>query len=288
MHELLSSSPLALVLLMAVLGLLVGSFLNVVGYRLPVMMERRWQLDCAELNSSSPPSDVEPYNLTVPRSACPACGHNITAIENIPVLSYLFLRGKCRGCGVKISLQYPIVEAITGLLSAFIAWQFGYSWQTIGAVFFTWALIALTVIDLKKQLLPDSITLPLLWAGLIINLGQVFTDTQSSILGAVFGYLSLWSVYHIFRLLTGKEGMGYGDFKLLAALGAWLGWQALPIIIILSSLVGAVVGITMIALKHQQQGQPIPFGPFLAAAGWLAMIWGKQITDAYLRFSGLA
>jgi len=288
MHALLSSSPLALALLSGALGLLVGSFLNVVGHRLPIMMERRWARECAELNEAETQQDDQVYNLTTPRSACPACGHNITAMENIPILSYLFLRGKCRGCGIKISPQYPVVEAVTGLLSVFVAWHFGYGWQTLAALFFTWTLIALTIIDLKKQLLPDSITLPLLWAGLIINLGHVFTDIESSILGAVFGYLSLWSVYHLFRLLTGKEGMGYGDFKLLAALGAWLGWQSLPIIIIFSSLVGSGVGITMILFKRQQKGQPIPFGPFLAAAGWLAMIWGKQITDAYMRFSGLA
>ncbi len=288
MHELLAGSPLALALLSGILGLLVGSFLNVVGYRLPLMMERRWRQECAELNGQTPTGAEEPYNLVVPRSACPACGHKITALENIPVISYLFLRGKCSGCGTKISPQYPLVEAITGGLSVFIAWHFGFTWQTLAALFFTWSLIALTIIDLKKQLLPDSITLPLLWAGLIINLNHVFTDPQSSLLGAVFGYLSLWSVYHLFRLLTGKEGMGHGDFKLLAALGAWLGWQALPVVIIFSSLVGAVVGIAMIVFKRQQQGQPIPFGPFLAAAGWLAMIWGKQITDAYLRFSGLA
>jgi len=288
MHALLSSSPLALALLSGALGLLVGSFLNVVGHRLPIMMERRWARECAEFNDAETQQDDQVYNLTTPRSACPACGHNITAMENIPILSYLFLRGKCRGCGIKISPQYPVVEAVTGLLSVFVAWHFGYGWQTLAALFFTWTLIALTIIDLKKQLLPDSITLPLLWAGLIINLGHVFTDIESSILGAVFGYLSLWSVYHLFRLLTGKEGMGYGDFKLLAALGAWLGWQSLPIIIIFSSLVGSGVGITMILFKRQQKGQPIPFGPFLAAAGWLAMIWGKQITDAYMRFSGLA
>lgn len=288
MHALLSSSPLALALLSGALGLLVGSFLNVVGHRLPIMMERRWARECAEFNDAETQQDDQVYNLTTPRSACPACGHNITAMENIPILSYLFLRGKCRGCGIKISPQYPVVEAVTGLLSVFVAWHFGYGWQTLAALFFTWTLIALTIIDLKKQLLPDSITLPLLWAGLIINLGHVFTDIESSILGAVFGYLSLWSVYHLFRLLTGKEGMGYGDFKLLAALGAWLGWQSLPIIIIFSSLVGAVVGITMILFKRQQQGQPIPFGPFLAVAGWLTMIWGKEITDAYMRFSGLA
>ncbi|HID80912.1 MAG TPA: prepilin peptidase [Chromatiales bacterium] len=288
MHALLSSSPLALALLSGALGLLVGSFLNVVGHRLPIIMERRWARECAEFNDAETQQDDQVYNLTTPRSACPACGHNITAMENIPILSYLFLRGKCRGCGIKISPQYPVVEAVTGLLSVFVAWHFGYGWQTLAALFFTWTLIALTIIDLKKQLLPDSITLPLLWAGLIINLGHVFTDIESSILGAVFGYLSLWSVYHLFRLLTGKEGMGYGDFKLLAALGAWLGWQSLPIIIIFSSLVGAVVGITMILFKRQQQGQPIPFGPFLAVAGWLTMIWGKEITDAYMRFSGLA
>ena len=289
MHDLLSSSPLALTLLAGILGMLVGSFLNVVGYRLPIMMERRWRMECAELNAAAHDFEEQQpaFNLVFPRSACPSCGHQISALENIPVISYLLLRGKCKACGITISIQYPIVEAVTGLASAFIAWHFGYSWQTLAALIFTWSLIALTIIDIKKQLLPDNITLPLLWLGLILNLGELFTDSYSSILGAGFGYLSLWSVYHVFRLATGKEGMGFGDFKLLAALGAWMGWQALPIIIIFSSLVGAVTGIAMIMTRRQQQGQPIPFGPFLAAAGWLAMIWGQPITDAYLRYSDL-
>ena len=289
MHELLSSSPLALVLLITITGMLVGSFLNVVGYRLPIMMEQRWKAECKELISpdSASGSNEPVFNLMVPRSACPACGHQISALENIPVISYLFLGGKCKGCKTSISIQYPIVEAITGIASGFIAWHYGYSWQTLAALILTWSLIALTIIDIKKQLLPDSITLPLLWFGILVNLNGLFTDIHSSILGAVFGYLSLWSVYHLFRLVTGKEGMGYGDFKLLAALGAWMGWQLLPVIILFSSLVGAVAGVFMIVSRRQQQGQPIPFGPFLAVAGWIALIWGHSISQAYLKMSGL-
>lgn len=290
MLELLSSSALALTLLAGILGLLVGSFLNVVGYRLPLMMERRWRMECAELTAAAADSgqEAQTFNLLFPRSACPACGHQITALQNIPIISYLFLHGKCKTCGTAISIQYPIVEGITGLTSAFVVWHFGYSWQALAALLLTWSLIALTIIDIKKQLLPDNITLPLLWLGLILNLEGLFTDSYSSILGAVFGYLSLWIVYHLFRLATGKEGMGYGDFKLLAALGAWMGWQLLPVIIIFSSLVGAIVGIAMIMTRRQQQGQPIPFGPFLAAAGWLALLWGQPITDAYRQYSGLS
>jgi leader peptidase (prepilin peptidase)/N-methyltransferase len=291
MLTLLSSSPLALVLVILALGLLVGSFLNVVGYRLPIMMERRWLSDCRELTADTSATDNAPdepaFNLMVPRSACPVCQHQITALENIPLISYLMLQGKCKGCGTHISLQYPAVELLTGLASAFAAWHFGFSWQLLAALFFTWSLIALTIIDIKKQLLPDSITLPLLWFGILINLNGTFTDLYSSVVGAMVGYLSLWSVYQLFKLLTGKEGMGYGDFKLLAALGAWLGWQFLPVIIILSSLVGAATGVAMILSKRQSQGQPIPFGPFLAAAGWLAMFWGQRLNTMYLDLSGM-
>ncbi|SEP60730.1 leader peptidase (prepilin peptidase) / N-methyltransferase [Ectothiorhodospira magna] len=281
------SLPLLLALT-GVFSLMVGSFLNVVIHRLPIMMERRWQEDVLDWQRSQghgPPVDQEPappYNLLLPRSACPACGHGITALENIPLLSYLFLRGKCAACGASISPQYPLVELATALLSMAVVWYFGATWTAAAALLLTWALIALAVIDLRTTLLPDVITLPLLWLGLVLNLGGLFTDATSSLLGAVFGYLSLWLVYHGFRLLTGKEGMGHGDFKLLAALGAWLGWQMLPLIILLSSLVGAVVGLLLIAVRGRDRNLPMPFGPYLAAAGWIALLWGHLIVDTYL------
>jgi leader peptidase (prepilin peptidase)/N-methyltransferase len=265
-----------------ILGLLVGSFLNVVIHRLPKMMERDWHSQCAELRGEEVPAS-EHLSLAKPRSRCPNCGHAITALENIPVLSWLFLRGRCSDCHTPISVRYPIVEALTGALTAFTAVHFGFGWTAAGAIVLVWCLIALTFIDFDTQLLPDSITLPLLWAGLLINLSGTFTDLPSSVLGAVIGYLSLWSVYWGFKLTTGKEGMGYGDFKLLAALGAWLGWQMLPLVILLSSLVGAVVGIALIVLAKQGRNVPIPFGPYLAAAGLLALFWGKELTQSYLR-----
>lgn len=265
------------------LGLCVGSFLNVVIHRLPKMMEQDWQTQCAELRGESPPDQGEALSLAEPRSRCPNCGHQITALENIPLVSYLLiLKGKCSGCGTRISPRYPIIELLTGLLSAFAAWHFGPSIQTVGALALLWALIALSAIDLDTQLLPDSITLPLLWLGLAFNLWTTFADLPTAVIGAMAGYLSLWSVFWLFKLATGKEGMGYGDFKLLAALGAWLGWQMLPAIILLSSVVGAVVGIALIVAARHGRNVPIPFGPYLAAAGVIALFWGQRITQGYL------
>lgn len=265
------------------LGLCVGSFLNVVIHRLPKMMEQDWQAQCAELRGESPPDQGEALSLAKPRSRCPNCGHQITALENIPLVSYLLiLKGKCSGCGTRISPRYPITELLTGLLSAFAAWHFGPTIQTVGALALLWALIALSAIDLDTQLLPDSITLPLLWLGLAFNLWTTFADLPTAVIGAMAGYLSLWSVFWLFKLVTGKEGMGYGDFKLLAALGAWLGWQILPVTILLSSMVGAVVGIGLIVLTKHGRQIPIPFGPYLAAAGLIALFWGKELTRAYL------
>lgn len=281
MTQLLADPPL-FALVCAVLGLLVGSFLNVVIHRLPKIMEREWQAQCADLREESLPP-AEPLRLAAPRSRCPHCGHAITAMENIPVLSYVALGGRCRACKAPISPRYPLVETISGALSAYVAWHFGPGWATAGALFFTWCMIALTFIDFDTQLLPDAITLPLLWAGLLLNLGAVFTDLNSAVIGAIAGYLSLWSVYWLFKLATGKEGMGFGDFKLLAAIGAWLGWQILPLTILLSSLVGAVVGIVLILAARHGRNVPIPFGPYLAAAGVIALFWGKPLTQQYLR-----
>jgi len=274
--------PIVFTLSCGVLGLLVGSFLNVVIHRLPKMMERDWHGQCAELRGEALP-DSEPLSLARPRSRCPECGHLITAMENIPVVSWLFLRGKCSACHKPISVRYPIVEALAGLLTAFAAVHFGFGWPAAGAILLIWCLIALTFIDVDTQLLPDSITLPLLWAGILFNLFGTFTDLQSAVIGAMGGYLSLWSVYWCFKLVTGKEGMGYGDFKLLAAVGAWLGWQILPLTILLSSLVGAVIGIALIVLAKRGRNVPIPFGPYLATAGLLALFWGKELTQSYLR-----
>jgi leader peptidase (prepilin peptidase)/N-methyltransferase len=286
--DFLASSPLAWIVFVGILSLMIGSFLNVVIHRLPIMMERDWAEQCSELAGQQQRVPQAPYTLSTPRSSCPHCGHFITAIENIPVLSYIFLGGKCRSCRAGISLRYPTVEAITAILSSIVAWQFGFSWLCAGALLVTWFLIALTFIDFDHQLLPDSLTLFLLWSGLFFNLFHVFTDLNSSVIGAMAGYLSLWSIYHLFKLVTGKEGMGYGDFKLLAALGAWLGWQALPMIVLLSSFVGAIVGIMLILTRQLQRDIPIPFGPYLAAAGWIAMLWGSSITEVYFEFAGLA
>ena len=289
MSTYLATSTPTLLIATAMLGLLIGSFLNVVIYRLPVMMQRRWEAECATLAAIDNPDleSVDTFNLILPASTCTDCGHKIGPIENIPLLSYLFLKGRCRACGSPISAQYPLVELVTALFSALVAWQLGFSWELLAVLILTWTLIALTVIDLNTQLLPDNLTLPLLWLGLLLNLGGMFTDIQSSVIGAAAGYLSLWLVYLGFKLVTGKEGMGYGDFKLLAALGAWAGWQALPLIIILSSLIGAIIGIAMILTGKQQQGTPIPFGPFLAGAGWIAFFWGDSITRLYFQVSGL-
>ena len=282
----LATSPVAWIIIAGILGLLVGSFLNVVIYRLPIILEREWTEQCAELgDQASPPEAV--FTLSRPRSACPHCGHAITALENIPVISYLFLAGKCKACRTPISIRYPIIEALSALMSVIIAWHFGFGWSAVGALLLSWALIALTFIDVDHQLLPDKITLPLIWLGLAFNLSGVYTDLHSSVIGAIAGYVSLWSIYHLFKLVTGKEGMGYGDFKLLAALGAWLGWQALPMIVLLSSFVGALIGITLVLLKQHQREIPIPFGPYLAIAGWIALVWGEIINSAYLHWSGL-
>lgn len=265
------------------LGLCVGSFLNVVIHRLPKMMEQEWQAQCAELRGETPPTAEAPLSLARPRSRCPHCGHGITALENIPLISYLLiLKGKCSGCGQRISARYPLVELLTGLLSAYTAWHFGPTVQAAGALLLIWSLIALAVIDLDTQLLPDSITLPLLWLGLVFNLGGSFADLPSAVTGAMVGYLALWSVYWLFKLATGKEGMGFGDFKLLAALGAWLGWQMLPAIILLSSVVGAIIGIALIVAARHGRNVPIPFGPYLAAAGAIALFWGNALTQRYL------
>jgi leader peptidase (prepilin peptidase)/N-methyltransferase len=269
------------------LGLCVGSFLNVVIHRLPKIMEMEWQAQCAELRGETVSPDAVPLSLAKPRSRCPACGHQITAIENIPLISYLLiLRGKCSGCHARISPRYPIIEAVTGLLSAYVAWHFGPTLQAAGALALVWALIALSAIDLDTQLLPDSITLPLLWLGLAFNLWAAYSDLSSAVVGAMLGYMALWSVFWLFKLATGKEGMGYGDFKLLAALGAWLGWQMLPAIILLSSVVGATVGITLIVATRHGRNVPIPFGPYLAAAGVIALFWGASITQSYLGLVG--
>jgi leader peptidase (prepilin peptidase)/N-methyltransferase len=273
--------PAASAALAAVLGLMVGSFLNVVIHRLPKMMERGWMAECAELRGEPHPSG-EKLSLATPRSRCPHCGHGITTAENVPILSYLFLKGRCRACKARISLRYPIVEALSGLLSGYAIWRFGANWAGLGALLFVWCIIALTFIDFDTQLLPDSITLPLLWAGLLFNLGGTFADLRSAVIGAAAGYLSLWSVYWAFKLATGKEGMGYGDFKLLAAIGAWLGWQMLPLTILASSMVGATVGIALIVFARHGRNIPIPFGPYLAAAAVIALFWGKPLTQQYL------
>jgi leader peptidase (prepilin peptidase) / N-methyltransferase len=284
----LQTMPVLFIAVSGILGLLVGSFLNVVIHRLPKMMENEWRDQCAELAAPIDQARVTAvqkptYNLVIPRSACPSCGHQISALENIPVVSYLALSGRCRGCKSKISARYPIVEALTGLLSALVAWHFGFGVAGLSALILLWGMIALTFIDADTQLLPDSITLPLLWLGLIVNSGDTFTDLRSAVLGAVFGYLALWLVYWAFKLITKKEGMGYGDFKLLAAIGAWLGWQVLPLVILLSSVVGAVVGIILIVLARMGRNIPLPFGPYLAMAGFIALLWGKPIMDSYLQ-----
>ncbi len=280
--QLLQDSPVFFIALCGIVGLMVGSFLNVVIHRLPKMMEREWRHQCAELNDQKIEEQAH-YNLVVPRSACPHCGHRIGALENIPVISYLLLHGKCKGCGATISPRYPVVEALSGILSAYAAWHFGFGLAGLGALLFIWALLALTFIDFDTQLLPDSVTLPLLWLGLLLNIYGSYTDLHSAVIGAVGGYLALWSVYWLFKLATGKDGMGFGDFKLLAAIGAWLGWQMLPLVILLSSLVGAVVGIVLIIAARHGRSVPIPFGPYLAGGGLIALFWGQALTHSYLQ-----
>jgi len=307
--DLYATSPALFTGSVFVLGLVVGSFLNVVIYRLPIMLEREWRAQAAEIlttagtaagsaNAADPapdaPAPPERFSLVVPRSACPVCKAPITAWQNIPVLSWLALRGRCAACKTPISARYPAVELATGILSAWAAWHFGFGLAAACAVVVTWALIALTGIDIDHQLLPDSLTLPLLWAGLAAAAiwgplpGALLPSSpRNAVLGAAAGYLSLWLVFHAFRLITGKEGMGYGDFKLLAAFGAWMGWKVLPLIILLSAAAGASLGIAMILLRGRDRAAPMPFGPYLAAAGWLAMLYGNSLIDGYLRFSGL-
>lgn len=272
-----------------VLGLIVGSFLNVVIHRLPKMMQKEWRSDCCEFLEieNTNQSDKKNYNLVVPRSACPECGHQITALENIPLLSYLFLRGKCSNCSTHISLRYPTIELISGLVSALAAWHFGFSIETLMIMLLSWSLICLTMIDYEEQLLPDSITLPLLWLGILCNYFEMFTSLESSILGTIFGYLAFWFIYILFKITTGKEGMGHGDFKMLSMLGAWLGWQMLPLIIIMSSIVGALIGIVLIIFTSHKKSKPIPFGPYIAVAGWIAIFWGNQLTEQYLGWSNM-
>ena len=299
LFSLLQSNATLLLSVCFVLGLFVGSFLNVVVYRLPLMMNATWQRECREFLKLDPvePGQAgengdkdqipEPFNLMVPRSACPSCNTMITAWQNIPVISWLILRGKCGNCKHPISAEYPIVELLTAILSLAVAFKFGASIQLVFALLFTWALISLALIDFHTTLLPDSITLPLLWVGLLISLVPVFVAAPDAIVGAAAGYMILWIVFQTFKLITGKEGMGFGDFKLLAALGAWLGWAKLPLIILLSSLTGAIIGIMMMVVFKHQRSQPIPFGPYLAIAGWIALMWGEQIVAMYTGQMGL-
>jgi leader peptidase (prepilin peptidase)/N-methyltransferase len=280
---LLQAQPGLYVALVCAVGLCVGSFLNVVIHRLPKMLERQWQRECAELRGESVP-ETPRYNLILPASACPACNHRIRMRENVPVLSYLALGGKCAVCGHRISARYPAVELLSGVLTAYVGWHFGANWTAAAAMLFVWAMIALAFIDLDTLYLPDSITLPLLWAGLLAQLLTLLPQVglTDGVIGAMAGYLTLWSVFWLFKLATGKEGMGYGDFKLLGAIGAWLGWKALPLVILLSSMVGAVIGIGLIVLRRRERDTPIPFGPYLVVAGLIALFWGRSLTERYL------
>jgi leader peptidase (prepilin peptidase) / N-methyltransferase len=280
----LQSHLVLFVAAITVLSLAIGSFLNVVIHRLPKMLERQWRAELAEADGQSAAAEPAPaFNLAYPRSACPACGHAIRALENIPLISYVALAGKCSACKARISPRYPLVEALTGVLSGYIAWRFGITWTMAAALLFAWAMIALAFIDLDTFYLPDDITLPLLWAGLLVNLWGTFVDLPSAVVGAAMGYLSLWAVYWGYKIVTGKEGMGYGDFKLLAAIGAWLGWKMLPVVILLSSFAGAVIGIALIVFARHGRNVPIPFGPYLVVGGLVALFWGNAIVDYYLR-----
>lgn len=288
--ELFSQYPALFIIATAILSLIIGSFLNVVIYRLPKMMENEWQQEYKAyfLSGSATAAAPAKFNLAVPRSACPRCNAPVSARDNIPVFSWLLLKGKCRSCRAPISIRYPVVEALTAVLSALVAWKLGFGLAAAVLIVTTWTLIALTFIDIDKMLLPDQLTLPLLWLALLFSLSSsAFVNPGQAIVGAAAGYLSLWSVYWLFKLLTGKEGMGYGDFKLLAVFGALLGWQQLPLIILLSSCVGAVVGVILLSVQGKNKATPIPFGPYIAAAGWIALLWGEQITGAYLRYLGL-
>jgi len=272
--------PYGVFVLAGIVGLCVGSFLNVVIHRVPKMLERGWAAQCAELRGETP-AVLPAYNLVVPRSACPSCGHGITALENVPLLSWLVLKGKCSSCGAAIAGRYPAVELLGAALAVAAIWRFGPTWQAVAACVLLWTLVALTFIDFDSQLLPDNLTLPLLWAGLLANMFDLFVPLKTAVIGAVAGYLSLWVVYWLFKLIRGKEGMGYGDFKLLAALGAWLGWQMLPLIVLLSSVVGATIGIMLIVFRGREHGVPLAFGPYLAIAGAIALFFGQALTKMY-------
>lgn len=291
MLDILIHNPIAFFVTVFVISLCIGSFLNVVAYRLPIMMRKQATADYFEITEQEAEleklQNQKPFNLMTPHSACPKCKTSIKPWQNIPVISYLWLKGKCASCKTHISARYPIVELATGLLGLVVAFEFGATLQTAIMLVFTYFLVALTLIDLDEYLLPDSLTLPLIWIGLLANSFGVFTSLENAVYGAVVGYLSLWSVFWLFKLLTGKEGMGYGDFKLLAAIGALLGWQALPLVILLSSAVGAIVGILMIIILGRDKNIPIPFGPYLAAAGFIAALWGQSITDAYFSLTGM-
>jgi len=290
MAELFTQAPTVFIAVAFAFALMIGSFLNVVIYRLPLMMQRDWREQCDELSKEPAPDLPEgKFNLVVPRSRCPSCGAPIKAWQNIPVLSYLLLGAQCSNCRQSISVRYPLVEILTAILAAICAWHFGFGWEALLAIGLTCVLVAISLIDFDHQIIPDSVVIPLLWVGLTMSLlhplagaDTLFISPQDAIVGAVAGYLSLWSVYQLFKLITGKEGMGYGDFKLLAALGAWLGWQALPTIILMSAVVGAVIGIALIVFRGRDRQIPIPFGPYLAAAGWIVMLWGETIKNAYL------
>ena len=283
----LQNTPVAFYILACIFGLVVGSFLNVVIYRLPIMLERDWKQQCRILlNLETADADKsDEFNIVRPRSRCPHCGHQISAFENIPVFSYLALGGKCSACKTTISMRYPIIEILAGLLALFCAWHYGFGLQALLAILLSWALLTLSVIDIDHQLLPDDIILPLMWVGILANMFGTFTDIYSSLFGVMAGYTVLWTVYILFKIATGKEGMGHGDFKLLAMLGGWLGWQMLPLIILLSSLVGALAGLGLIFFKHHDRGKPIPFGPYLAVAGWIALLWGHSLTMAYYHWA---
>ena len=294
MQELFSNSPTSFIAVCFLFALLIGSFLNVVIYRLPLMMQLEWRKQAQEIVAE--PAENLPegrFDLSFPRSRCPSCDHPISAMQNIPVISWLVLGGKCANCKSTISVRYPLIETATAVLTALVAARFGFGYEAAAAILLTWALIAISMIDLDHQLIPDSMSLPLMWAGLFLALfhpmdgaQMLFVEPKDAIVGALGGYLTLWSIYHLFRLITGKEGMGYGDFKLLAALGAWLGYQMLPLIIMLSAIVGALVGIALMIFKRHDRNVPIPFGPFLAAAGWIAMMYGPDIYNRYLDLMG--
>ena len=279
--------PALFLVTLFVLGAVVGSFLNVVIYRLPIMMQREWRQDCLEFLEQPAEAGQDKFNLSVPRSRCGNCGHQITALENIPLISYLVLGGKCSACKTPISIQYPLVELFTAIVSVIVGWKFGISLQTAAALLMTWCLIAASGIDIGHKLLPDNITLPLLWFGILLSLFEVFVDLETSVIGAMAGYMSLWSVFILFKIVTGKEGMGHGDFKLLAMIGAWLGWKPLLVVILTSSVAGAIVGISMIVLKITERGTQIPFGPYLAAAGWMTLLWGETLMRFYFSLFGL-